>query len=135
MEELQPNQPHTCSAGSHSCCSFIFSIHEKQTLLPFSASKTGQWGLDQYRRQVTHLASGFSPPPFKKAHFPTELISKSPRDLWNQGQEEVKVKASVNSAPAGLVALSNPCGDWLGQGDWEQAPTGFIAQSQRRKKA
>lgn len=132
VDSSSPPNPHLlCRVSQRLLLSFLFK--KNKPLSPFLPAK-------EAREDRTNAEDKLPTWPLasllalqESSHFPTELISQeSYRDLWNQGQE-VEVKASVNLAPAGLVALSSPREDWLGQADW--SPLGFIAQSRRRRRA
>lgn len=118
VDKLLSTQPHASSAGSHGHCTSTFSFHGKQTHLPFLPAK---WGREDQTR-----AEDSCPPdlwllpsaPQGSPYFHIELISeKSDRETFGTRVERrVKVKASVNSAPAGWWPSHVPGRDWPGTG-------------------
>lgn len=106
--QLQRTQPTLALQGLIAAALLSFLFKKNKPLSPFLPAKEARedWTNAEDKLPTWPLASLLALQ--ESSHFPTELISReSYRALWTQGQE-VEGKASVDSAPAGLVALSSP---------------------------
>lgn len=111
--------PHNCTLALQGLTAAALSAFLFIENKPFSPLPLAVWAEDW--TSAEDGASGFSPLSFKEAHAFLQAISEeSYRDTFGtRAGRRVKVKASVNSALAGLVAFSRP---WRGLA-WDR-PTG-----------